>query len=264
MRRLGPRVPFRLAMLAALALSMAGAFHFGRSSPAPAHLDPMARVPRVVLWAWERREDLSFIDPKTTAIAYLDRTVELRGDAVTMRPRFEPLTIPRGTTLLPVARIENSRTSPPTLSHAQCDTAAALIAQMTAASPAAIQIDFDATASQRAFYRDLLAQVRRRIPRSTAISMTALASWCVDDNWLSDLDVDEIVPMLYRMGPDAVAIRAYIRRGGELAAGRAVVSVGVSLDEPISDAPRDKRVYLFSPRPWTPQQMHSAIAQAGR
>ena len=40
---------------------------------------------------------------------------------------------------------------------------------------------------QRKFYRALLSQVREEIPPSLPLSITALASWCICDNWLDDL-----------------------------------------------------------------------------
>jgi len=49
--------------------------------------DQMSRMPRVTLWAWERRENLNFIDPDKTAVAYLARTLDLEGDSVRVRAR---------------------------------------------------------------------------------------------------------------------------------------------------------------------------------
>jgi hypothetical protein len=54
-----------------------------------------------------------------------------------------------------------------------------------------IQVDFDATASERRFYRELVIDLRRLLPDSVPLSITALASWCLDDNWISGLPADE-------------------------------------------------------------------------
>src|SRR5713226_3991586 len=35
----------------------------------------MSALPRVTVWAWERREDLRAVDAATTAVAYLDQTL---------------------------------------------------------------------------------------------------------------------------------------------------------------------------------------------
>ena len=61
-----------------------------RSAPA----NRLSRLPRVILWAWERRENLNFIDPDRTGVAYLACTLDLYGNGVLNRPRFQPLTVP--------------------------------------------------------------------------------------------------------------------------------------------------------------------------
>ncbi|HET6861920.1 MAG TPA: hypothetical protein VFH91_02705, partial [Pyrinomonadaceae bacterium] len=37
--------------------------------------DRMSRVPQTVVWAWERPEDLKFIDPAKIGVAYLAKTI---------------------------------------------------------------------------------------------------------------------------------------------------------------------------------------------
>jgi hypothetical protein len=255
---------YRVAATIVIATLVAGAFRFGAASPAATRSARMRRLPRVVLWAWERREDLSFLDPGQTAVAYLDRTLDLSGDTVVIRPRFQPLTLPARTILIPVARIETDRRSPPSLSATQRARASRIIAAMAASSLPAIQVDFDATRSQRAFYRDLIADLRSRLPVSTALSITALVSWCMDDDWVGELRVDEIVPMLYRMGPGAEDITSYLRGGGDFAPPLARLSVGLSTDARLAGLARGKRVYLFSPRGWTGEQVRVATAEAAR
>jgi len=227
--------------------------------------DKMSHFPRIILWAWERRENLSFIDPDKTAVAYLACTLDLDGDRVEIRPRFQPLTVPPRTTLIAVVRIEDDRRVPPSLSASQRVRAARIIASFANTSTAAIQIDFDALRSERRFYRDLLADVRRRLPASTPLSMTALASWCLDDDWISALPVDEAVPMLYRMGPDAGEITAYLRGGGEFGPASSRNSIGLSLDGQMTGlGAAGKRVYLFSPHPWTAESVRNAIVQVAK
>ncbi len=76
-----------------------------------------------------------------------------------------------------------------------------------------LQIDFEARASQRQVVLDLLHDVRAGLPATTRLSMTALASWCDTETWLATAPVDEIVPMLFRMGPTGGALRARVGRG---------------------------------------------------
>ena len=53
-------------------------------------------MPPLVLWAWDRDDDLSFIDIRDTALAYLAATVILRGETVLLTPRHHPLAPPQG------------------------------------------------------------------------------------------------------------------------------------------------------------------------
>src|SRR6266446_3039099 len=60
-------------------------------------------IPPLVLWAWDRDDDLSFIDIRDTAVAYLAATVILRGETVFLTPRHHRLNPPKGTRLVAVA-----------------------------------------------------------------------------------------------------------------------------------------------------------------
>src|SRR5262245_53931582 len=87
-------------------------------------------MPPLVLWAWDRDDDLSFIDHRDTAVAYLAATVILRGETVFLAPRRNRLISPQGTRLVAVAHVESDRHEPPVMSDAQvhdfADTLAAL------------------------------------------------------------------------------------------------------------------------------------------
>jgi hypothetical protein len=246
-----------IAVAALLAISSRAALTSFHRTP----VDRLGHLPHVMLWAWERREDLSFIDPQKVGVAYLAGTLHLNGDRVVMRPRLQPLIVPPDAVVIAVIRIEADRLPAPTLSPRQHADAAGAIARIADHSPAAIQIDFDATRSQRAFYRDLLTDLRNRLPRSMPLSITALASWCIYDDWIADLPIDEAVPMLFRMGADSMAIDQYLRRGGDFAPALGRHSVGISTDEPARAVPAGRRVYIFSPHAWTDESAATAIAE---
>jgi hypothetical protein len=207
----------------------------------------MSRLPRKTLWVWERPEDLHFVDPATTAIAWLDQTI-LIGQEVVSVPRRQPLSYPTGAVRIAVARIQ-------ALPGAKLDATerqrAVALLLLSAAQPgiAAFQVDFDATSSQRAFYAALLADVRDKMPAGLPLSITALASWCSYDDWIGSLPVDEAVPMLFRMEPDrsrAPADSPWFRIREPLCIG----SVGISTHEARPDAMADKRIYVFADRGW--------------
>ncbi|HJY85707.1 MAG TPA: DUF3142 domain-containing protein [Candidatus Acidoferrales bacterium] len=234
----------------------------------------MPTLPKVVLWAWERPEDLRFIDPQTTGVAYLARTIFLDGDTILDRPRLQPLWVPPGTRLIAVTRVETSRRrqgpSPREASPAPSAATAGLVASLIAEfghfpAVVGVQVDFDATSSERAFYRALLVSLRQQLPASMPLSITALASWCQEDTWLADLPIDEAVPMLFRMGAGDREVRLRLAEGTDFAAPVCRKSLGLSTDEPPPPFRRfdGRRVYIFHPRPWS-RTAARKLAQDGR
>ena len=207
--------------------------------PTPGNLPP------IFIWAWERPEKLDFIDTDRVGVAFLAKTLRLEGDRVVTKPRLQPLELAPGTKLIAVVRIESDY---PTLSSTQLNKTADEITKLSALS--AVQIDFDATVSERDFYRALLTRVRHDLPPNVSLSITALASWCAGDNWLDDLPVDEAVPMLFRMGRD----RGLRRFDPPICRH----SAGVSTDELIT-APDVDRLYIFSPNPWSRDSLNNAL-----
>jgi len=61
--------------------------------------DPLPQFPRTIVWAWERPEKLDFLDPRDAGVAFLARTVYIRGGVVTVHPRLQPLVVAPGTAL---------------------------------------------------------------------------------------------------------------------------------------------------------------------
>jgi hypothetical protein len=115
-----------------------------------------------------------------------------------------------------------------------------------------LQIDLDATRSQHDFYRALIGDVRRLLPVSMPLSITALSSWCMGDDWLSGLPIAEAVPMLFRMGADRADILQSLALGEDFREPLCRGSVGVSTDEPWPPLLlRGRHVYVFHPRAWT-------------
>ncbi len=207
-----------------------------------------------MLWAWERREDLRFINPETTGVAFLAMTLTLEADSVRREPRRQPLDVPDGTYLIAVIRFETSKTTElrPALSDAQIEETVELAREaLSRPNVRGIQIDFDATLSERPFYRKLISELRSGLPAGTPLTMTALASWCVGDRWLQDMDVDEAVPMAFVMGADAERIRSFIRAENDWTEPLCRASYGLSVNEgPITGLQPERRVYYFSDDSW--------------
>ncbi|HEX2268782.1 MAG TPA: DUF3142 domain-containing protein [Pyrinomonadaceae bacterium] len=210
---------------------------------------PVSKLPPVFVWAWERPEKLDFINTDEIGVAFLAKTLRLAGDRVLSRPRLQPLELAPGTKLIAVVRIESDH---PALSSNQLQKTADEIANLSALpNISVVQIDFDATVSERSFYKALLREVKPRVP---SLSITALASWCAGDQWLSDLPIDEAVPMLFRMGVD----KGRFQSGRPFEAPICQSSAGVSTDEPVTPPPVN-RLYIFNPNSWSRDSLNSAL-----
>jgi hypothetical protein len=218
-----------------------------RSDTLPHPPARLAALPRVTLWAWERREDLHALDTRQFAVAYLDQTLTI-GLTVSSQPRRDLLVFPTSATRIPVVRIE----APPSATlNAQnrSDAVDAILRSARESGIAALQVDFDATRSQRQFYRDLLIDLRSRMPANLPLSITALASWCSFDDWIGNLPVDEAVPMMFRMEPDRSRAPPNLDdfRIREPLCGS---SAGVSTTEPWPHDLDGKRIYIFADNGW--------------
>jgi hypothetical protein len=235
-----------LVVLAVTALA-ALAYHPAR--------DPLPQFPRTVVWAWERPEKLDFINPREVGVAFLARTIYIRGGMVSVRPRLQPLVVAPETALMAVVRIESQGVQ----SASRAKVEHAILEATELRGIRALQIDYDAKRSERDFYRGLLVDLHRVLPSSMPLSITALASWCESDNWIANLPVTEAVPMLFRMG----AGEAY-HPGEDFRPGVCRSSVGVSTDEPLPEFPHGRRVYIFHPRSWSAVDLHAAVHEVQR
>jgi len=222
----------------------------------------------VILWAWERPEELEFLDSNKFGIAYLAQTLVLKADEVVYNPRRQPLKVNPQTQLIAVTRVESQKVTGEraALSARQMERVLSLILKTKQLENiAAIQIDFDATKSERDFYRQLLGELRERLPANTDLSITALASFCIGDRWLDELPVDEAVPMIFRMGADDRPIRALLAAGNDFREPLCRKSYGLSLDEPLQMTfDRSRRFYIFNNRPWTEKDVAQLAGVIGK
>ncbi|HYW72011.1 MAG TPA: hypothetical protein VE961_13310 [Pyrinomonadaceae bacterium] len=217
------------------------------------------QFPPIVLWAWERPEDLSFIDSRKYGVAFLAQTLTLKGDDVIFNPRHQPLETPPAAKMMAVTRIESQKITgqKPVFSANQRQQLVKLILQTaTRERVAAIQVDFDALVSEREFYRALLQDLRSRLPENVPLSMTALASFCIGDRWLDDLPVDEAVPMIFRMGADDRTVKNMLTGGDDFREPLCRRSYGIATDEPVDlKFKSSRRVYVFNNRSWQPSDL---------
>jgi hypothetical protein len=216
--------------------------------------DPMPRLPRVMLWAWERPEHLPYLDPSRAGVAFLTRTVSWKDGRVTSRPRLQPLDVPEGTVLMPVVRLESAGPPLPDTT----EVAGEILKDASDPRTRALELDFDARSSERDWYRELVRRVRIQMNPRRELTITALASWCLGDPWIRDLPVADAVPMLFRMGagqPHEIDdFRIPVCRS----------SVGVSVDELPYAIPHGRRLFVFNPRPWSEAAYRGALQLARR
>jgi hypothetical protein len=216
--------------------------------------DPLPALPRLMIWAWESPQDLRFLKPHSAGIAFLARTVWLDGTRVQSRPRLQPLRYNPGTDLMAVVRLESRGVGLPP----SADVVHAVMPAAEIPGVDALQIDFDARQSERAWYRRFLQELRQALPAKLPLTVTALESWCEEDGWIGGLPVADATPMLFRMGPEdrpsPTDFPAKVCRS----------SIGVSTDELPVRVPRARRIYFFHPGPWTAEAYDDAVAQAGR
>ena len=211
----------------------------------------------IVLWAWERPEDLRFLQPGEARVAVLVATFTLDGEAVRIYGRRQKLELPPGLWPIPVVRIESQQ---PSLSPAQRQRLLSELARR--ADPAAVpalQVDFDAKQSERSFYRQLLQELAARLGPRAPLSITALASWCLDDRWLEGLPIAEAVPMLFDMGREGEGLQQRLA-GNDFREPLCRGSYGLASYQPWPPLAAGRKVYLFSRQPWN-RELFAGLAK---
>ncbi|MCE9671785.1 hypothetical protein LY474_28650 [Myxococcus stipitatus] len=220
--------------------------------------EPPRPPPRVVLWAWERPEDLRFLQGQDVEVSVLLATLKLRPSRLLTFTRQQPIRLPPGMRPRGTVRLEMqagaslARYTPDQLS----EVAQRLAELARKRDVSMLQLDFDARESEQEAYLALLRELRGRLEASRRLSITGLASWCVAGSWLERAPVDEVVPQLFRMGPEAPTWRARFARGPVASCGD---SVGLSMDEWHRAPQGPSTLYLFNPHPWTRDTLARAM-----
>lgn len=226
----------RIGALAGLALAIAAA---------PAATQPLT------VWAWERPEDLRFLGQDAEVAAQMG-FIELSGDRLIVRGRRHPLQAAPGQVTTAVVHVQIDPRRPLAWKPERASQVAHAVLRLGRRTGVRrLQLDFEVRASERPILLSVLHEVRAGLPAGVELSMTALASWCQTEDWLADAPVDEVVPMLFRMGPAGERLKAGLAAGGDFANPACRTAVAVAADTPIARAPAGRRVYLFSPRSWT-------------
>jgi hypothetical protein len=221
----------------------------------------LADAPRLTVWAWERPEDLRFLPPDVD-IAVQTGFIVLRGEGLYARPRRFPLLAraQQVTTAVVHLQIDHRQTLNWT-PQLRARAAEAVVRLARSVEVRQVQVDFEVRASEHQVLRDVVTDVRTLLPQTTHLTMTALTSWCANETWFEDLPVSEIAPMLFRMGPGGAKIRSDLALGRDFASAKCRTAVAVSADAPITRAPTDRHIYMFSPRSWTQGDFERVVSQ---
>ena len=153
---------------------------------------------RLVIWAWERPEDLRFAHGAEVAVQ--TGFIDLVGEHMVARGRRFALKTDPGAVTTSVVHVQIEHRIALVWSSARRVQLARKVVEL--ARPGQyrrVQIDFEVRASERQILLDLLHDVRAMLPKETILSMTALASWCDHETWLEGAPVDEVVAAMRRI-----------------------------------------------------------------
>lgn len=211
----------------------------------------LAHAARDVAWIWPGSDLPS---GPLQEVAVLVESIEFRGTDLARRPRLRSLVLAPTVAVTPVIHVQSDARSPGSFSAAQREAVlAALSRHADESSSGWIQLDFEAPARQREAYLSLVAAARQRLPTTLKLSVTALASWCRQGGWLDRLAADEVVPMLYRLGPAAEEWKDLWLRSPERLHPRCREAAGFAVQEMPHEKllQRTTRRYWFHERNWT-------------
>lgn len=252
-RGVRPVIAFAIAGIVLLAAgALARAIGQGAHQPAsPAEV--ASSLAHGVAWIWPDSNG----PRRYREAAVLVESLTLRASGVERGGRQQPMALPAGVRLLPVVHVEAAADAPADFTPAQREAVIAAVrrhAGTAAAGAGLLQLDFEAPPRQREAYRALVAAAREALPADVRLSVTALAHWCTQGDWLDRLDADEVVPMLYRLGGHADDWRRRFERGD---AGLARRCRGPALGFATHDPPppallaRAARPYWFDEAAWS-------------
>jgi len=189
--------------------------------------------------------------------AVLVESLVLRASGVERGGRQQSLALPAGARLMSVVHIEAAADAPADFTPVQREAVLAAVrrhAGTAAAGAGLLQLDFEAPPRQREAYRALVAAAREALPANVRLSVTVLAHWCTQGDWLDRLSADEVVPMLYRLGAHADDWRRRFEQGDTRLARRCRgPALGFATNDPPPPAllVRAARPYWFDEAAWS-------------
>ncbi len=212
--------------------------------------------PKLVLFAWDRAEDLTFLEPGEAEVVAWMSTLKLRGDGITFHPRRLPLRLPSHLEAQPIVRLESEGFALPAYDQVIPRLAESSVVD-SRRGRVPLLLDFDARESERDWYRGLLRELAKDSARPVGI--TALASWCLTTPFFAPErpTLLTVIPMLYDMGPRQNALYTRLYRQKDLTpACRG--TIGLATDQIPAWRPPAQTIYLFHHQRWTREAFDEA------
>ena len=227
-----------------------------------------AGQPRLILWAWSRSDDLSFLArtpaPHAIDVAYLSGELLLQPNGLRVHPRLRPLRLPSHIERTAVAFMDVSRRYHRPLTSADIERLARRLRALPLMRDAErVQLNFEAVHSRRGEWQALATELRRQMPAQQHLDAAVLADWCMDPAF-APTDVERVVPMLYRLGPRSPALQRILAGAARFPSRACGDALGIATDEldrvalPALAAAR--WIYVFGPQSWTDARTESVQA----
>ncbi|QRN04006.1 hypothetical protein GH742_09065 [Legionella sp. MW5194] len=234
-------------------------------SPWMTHSSQPAAMPGLLYWAWEAPQEMTDINPRQSGIAELAASIYIKRNHPFYHLRQQPLHTPDAIYRVAVIHIEARARWKPQLDKPMAEKLAQEIKTIYQKKHYdALQIDFEASASQRTFYQQLLGALRQLMGSEQVISITALASWCTSEPWIARarLPVDQVVPMYFSLNRDRRERQAFIHSFPHTMARLAPEcqsAIGLATFEPWPFPLRARvPVFVFTKGAWNPHTLKQA------
>ena len=201
-----------------------------------------------IFWVWHDSDTPALLPGQELAVLQQHFVFDKTGTH--LRQRMKPLHIRPGTRVTPVVHAQIATADMPQLGQPQAQTLLKAVLQAGQKTRSGwVQFDFEVPRQQRAFYLDLVQQMRAQLPASIKLSVSALASWCFEDEFISQIAADEVVPMLFALGqPASILHSQFLLQEPRLAKACQQQAIGFARQEapPLQLQQRYARRYWFS------------------
>lgn len=209
-----------------------------------------------IFWVWHDSDAPALLAGQELAVLQQHFVFDKTGTH--LRQRMKPLHLRPGTRVTPVVHAQLANGDLPLLGQPQAKTLLKAVLQASQKSSSGwVQFDFEAPRQQRTFYLELVQQMRAQLPAHIKLSVSALASWCFEDEFMRQIAADEVVPMLFALGQPASTMHSqFLLQTPRLATACKQQAIGFARQE----APPLKLLQRYPRRYWFSYTRHPALS----